>query len=198
MANIDRVRVSLTGFAGGPGVATHFGLNGPALHGIVRALWVSLSADMPDDVTIKVESAGDTINDTNGALVGNWSIADTPSFTGLASGSYAAPAGVVLTWLTADILDRKRVRGRTFVVPLAGTDYETNGTLAPGAIASLSSYAADYATNSAGNAVVWHRPIVARAATPTSPARAARVGGHAVITSSRVRDKVAVLRSRRD
>lgn len=198
MANIDRVRVSLTGFVGAPGVATHYGLNGPGLFGVVRALWQSLAGAMPDDVTIKVENFGDTINDVNGSLVGSWSIADEPAFQGVDTGVYAAPAGVLLTWLTADILDRKRIRGRTFVVPAAASNYEANGTLVAAALGNFRQYAATYATNTAGNAVIWHRPIAARAATPTSPARAQRNGGHAVITGSRVSDMVAVLRSRRD
>ena len=198
MTNIDRVRVSLTGFPGAPGVATHYGLSGTALFPLVVALWGSLAVVMPADVSIRVEASGDSINDVDGSLVGSWSIAPVTGVAGGAAGAYAAPAGACLTWLTNDILDRHRVKGRTFVVPLGNANYEADGSLTSGTASGLAAAAAAYVTNTGGNAVIWHRPRAARAATATLPARVARVGGHAIITGSRVADKVAVLRSRRD
>ena len=198
MANIDRVRVALTGFPGGPGVATMYGLSGPALFPFVVALWGHLAVVMPPDVSIRVEPSGDTINDADGTLTGGWSIAPVTGVVGAAAGAYAAPAGACITWLTSDILDHHRVKGRTFVVPLGLANYEADGTLTSGTATGLATAGAEFVTGTAGNAVVWHRPRKARAATLTLPARVARVGGHAIITGSRVADKVAVLRSRRD
>lgn len=198
MTNIDRVRVALTGFPGGPGVCTFYGLNGTTLVPPLRALWGSLATAMPGDVSIKVISNGDTIEDTTGALTGSWSIADATGVVGTGTTGYAAPIGAVITWLTDTILDKHRVKGRTFVVPTVSEAFATDGTLVNTTQASIKGFADAYVLASAANSVVWHRPRAARAANGTIPARVARVGGHALISGSRVPDMAAVLRSRRD
>lgn len=198
MVNIDRVRVSLTGFVGAPGVATHYGLNGPALAADAWTFWQQVAALMPTTVNINVENSGDTLNDATGDIVGAWSAAVFVPLFGGATGSYSAPSGCCVTWLTTDVVDSHRVRGRTFVVPMGISQYQDDGSLAPGTITGLKTVADALVANSAGNFVVWSRPRAARLATPTLPGLPARAGSNHVITATRVADKVAVLRSRRD
>lgn len=198
MANIDRVRVSLTGFGGAPGVATYYGLSGPALFPSVVALWGGLAELMPASVSIKTENSGDTLNDATGDLVGSWSIAPTTGVVGVSTDVYAAPSGAAITWLTQTITAGRRLKGRTFVVPLAGTNYQNDGTLNAAAIVAILNRAQMFVDAQVGNAVVWHRPFAGSAATATRPARPATVGSNGVITACRVTDKVAILTSRRD
>ena len=198
MARIERVRVALTGFIGAPGVCTFYGLNATALYPEIVNLWGGLALKMPSRVSIKVENSGDALEDTTGAVVGSWSIASATGVAGADNGPYAAPIGACLTWLTETILDRHRIKGRTFVVPLGDSQYAQDGTLQDATVVDLSALCATYVTAGTANALIWHRPVTARAATPTRPARVARAGGHGIITGSRVKDQVAVLRSRRD
>lgn len=198
MTNIDRIRVALTGFIGAPGVCTFYGTNGPSLFPAVQAMWGSLATKMPPTVSVTVEPFGDSIEDTTGAITGSWSIAPATGFAGGASGPYSAPSGACLTWLTDSVLDGRRIKGRTFLVPLSDFIYDNDGTLKGSDVIDLRATCAAYVAAAAGAAVVWHRPRKASIATPTRPARVARLGGHGVITGSSVKDKIAVLRSRRD
>ena len=198
MAGIDRIRVSLTGFNGAPGVCTFYAINAPSVIGFVQSLWTAVITKMPTVVAAQVEGFGDTIEDTTGVISGSWSIAQPPQLHGGASGPYSAPSGACLTWLTGTVLDGRRVRGRTFLVPMSDTFYAADGRINPSDAVDLNAACAQYVQNLGGAGVVWHRPYAGRVATVKLKARPAHVGGHAVITGSSVATKIAVLRSRRD
>jgi len=164
----------------------------------VSALWLAICGSMPTDVTVTPERTGDIIEDTTGALVGSWVGGVSTTHIGTAPGAYAAPTGAVITWLTSTILDRKRLRGRTFAVPLSSLAFENNGTLVSQTITNLKTAADQFILEQSASAVVWHRPFKGSPAVGTRPARLAHPGGHGLITASRVPDLAAVLRSRRD
>lgn len=164
----------------------------------VSKFWQSIAPMLPPSVHITPERVGDTIEDTTGALTGSWVGGVVTASVGGAGGAYSAPTGAVVTWLTTTVLDGKRVRGRTFVVPLAGVDYEADGTLAVGTLSGLQAPAAQLILEQSASFVIWHRPFKGRAATATRPARPAHLGGHGLVTASRVPDLAAVLRSRRN
>lgn len=198
MTNLSRVRVGLTGFVGGPGVATFYFLDTTTAIPSLRTFWQGLAAAMPSTVHIQVENAGDIINDVNGDLVGAWGDDPVLASNGGAGGAYVAPAGACVSWKTETILDAHRVQGRTFVVPLAAANYEADGTLTAAIIANIQALALEFIIEQSASFVIWHRPFEGRAATETRPAKAAHAGGHALVTSSRVSDRAAILRSRRD
>lgn len=198
MTQLFRQRTVLTGFPGGPGVATMYFLDVATAIESVSALWGTLSNNMPTDVIITPERTGDIIEDTTGALVGQWQGGVVTAHQGANGGAYAAPAGAVLSWRTSTVLDGKRVRGRTFVVPLGAGAYEANGSLVGGFITGAVAAGTQFILEQSASAVIWHRPYKGRAATATRPARPAHLGGHGLITECRVPDLAAVLRSRRD
>ncbi len=195
---IARIRTVLTGFPGGPGVATMYSVNNATLAASVRAFWLAAGSYMAGGVTIQVEGGGDLLESTTGVLTGAWSGATPAVVTSPNSGVYSAPSGAVVDWLSPTILDGRRVRGRTFVVPLIGSTYEGNGTLSPSTVTGLKAAGDNLVIAESGGLCVWHRPRKARAANGTIPAVTARLGGHALITTCRVPDIAAVLRSRRD
>lgn len=103
------------------------------------------------------------------------------------TGSYSGPAGAVINWNTADYRAGRRIRGRTFVVPLANTAYESDGTLTTAALTALRGGASQLVGSAGGPEFgVWSRP------------RGGSGGVFATVVGSSVPDKVAVLRSRRD
>ena len=198
MVAIARVRVSLTGFVGGPGVSTFYAIDPIALITPLRAYFVAMMSLQPAPVTAQVVTSGDYIESTSGALGGAWTTTGVTPVLGNSASMYSGVSGLAVTWLTATIADGKRVRGRTFHVPLSQEQYQTDGTIGAGAVSAATTAGNNLILATPGNLVIWHRPRTAKAATPTSLAVTARLGSHAVVTSARVTDKAAILRSRRD
>lgn len=164
----------------------------------LRAWWADIAPHLPISMAMQVESTGDIIDSVSGNLTGTWTGPVQAPVQGGGTSAYSAASGVVVTWFTGTILDNHRLRGRTFVVPVAGASYDVVGTLGELPLSDFRTSSVAFVTASAANFVIWHRPFLGAPATATRPARPARAGGHAIVTSSRVLDKVAVLRSRRD
>lgn len=198
MARISRVRLALTGFAGSPGVITWYGLDGPALASTMQNWFNDFRPYLPTAVTGQVEVGGDIIEATDGSLQSSWVGGGTAVLTGNSAYVYSAASGVAVNWLTAIVADGSRIRGRSFVVPLASNAYDLTGSIEATALTAIRASSATAVVGGANNFVVWHRPYPGRAASPTLPARPAHVGSFAFVTASSVADKVAVLRSRRD
>lgn len=198
MATIHRVRVGLSGFPGGPGVATFYALDGPAFLPALEVFLEGIVGVFPTDVTLRAESSGDVLNDVNGEITGSWSGMATDPHVGTHADVYAAPAGMLIHWLTGTVLDGRRLRGRTFLVPASSAVFHTDGTVTSGTLTSVQDLGAGLVADAEGNFVVWHRPREARAADGSRPAVTHRDGGHAFVTASSVPDRIVVLRSRRD
>jgi len=146
----------------------------------------SIVALLPSGLTISVPSSGDLVEDQNGKLSGTWSVGATPPVvTGSGLGAYAGNAGAVVHWLTAGVANSRRVRGRTFLVPLLPGAYDSTGSLATTTITTLTNAANGLVAGAGGNFLVWHRntPFAQGASFP--------------VTSVRVPDLAVSLRSRR-
>lgn len=183
---------------GGAGVATFYSRGPLSLLPALQDFWSAMGVHMPTGVTMVTENSGDLIEDTDGSIIGSWAEAAPVPAGGQVVGSFAAPSGAVVTWLTTGIVHSHRVRGRTFIVPLAGTSYQADGTLQDATAAAMRIEAAAFVTATAGSLAVWSRPFAGTPATGTRPANPARLGSSFVVAGSSVKDKVAVLRSRRD
>ncbi len=198
MALINRVKVTLSGFQGGPGMSTFYCLNPVTFLPLLRAFYETVKFDIPGVVTVNFPSSGDIIESVTGALSGSWAATPPPPVVGLNTGAYSAPVGLVVNWNTNSIVNGHRVIGRTFMVPWGGNAFASDGT--PNSVSQngLLAAAQTLVTGAAANFVVWSRP---RAAAPSPPVRApivARAGGHVPVNGAAVPDLAAVLTSRRD
>lgn len=198
MASISRVRTILTGFAGAPGVCTMYCLDPATFRPLLRSFWFNVSSEVPTEVNMVIENSGDILDSVSGELTGTWTAGAVDPVQGVNAANHAAPAGAVVNWLTGSVLNGRRLRGRSFIVPLSVSSYDSDGSLAFSSFSKLQGTADTLVSSAVSNFVVWHRPRLAVAATPTAPAVVARAGGHAPVSSSRVSDNVAILRSRRD
>lgn len=198
MAALNRVRVALTGFPGGPGVATFYAIGVSTFIPALHLLWENMATIMPVDVRINVAATGDIIESSTGVITGTWSQPATAEIPGTSAQKYAAPVGVLLRWTTDTILDGRHIRGRTFVVPVTLDQFDTNGQIGAGAMANFPTPLNALVSSQSANFVIWHRPRKARAANGTVPAVTARPGGFANVTGSGVSPRAVVLRSRRD
>lgn len=161
-------------------------------------LWDALKSHIPIECTYQVEPGGDLLEDTTGALTGAWSAAAVAPVTGTHNALMSALSGAQIEWLSATILDGKRMRGRSFIVPLGGNDYTGSGSIGTTAVTAIKAAADTFQLAEAGGFCIWHRPRKAKAATAYHPAVTARAGGHGMVTSTRVPSKCVVLKSRRD
>lgn len=190
-----RVQALWTGFQGAPGYSSFYFAGGGGLISDagqvvsrVRDALEHLEAPLPTGVSIQISGTVEVIDSDSGQLVGYQDVDQPDPVVGDAAGtSYSAPSGAVVNWLTDDVRFGRRIRGRTFVVPLSSSAYQADGTLTNGALSSLNDFASamrgwDFDSEFG----VFSRP------------RGGSGGVFATCTGHRVPDMVAVLRSRRD
>lgn len=187
-----RVRVEWNGLGALPGLSTfYYGVASPNVSDLVT-FFTAIKALFPSGLSWTIPSSGDEIDDATGALTGGWvgSGGGTVSATATAAG-YPAGVGARLQWNTGVVYDGRRVRGATFLAPLYGNAYESNGTLTTACISTLQT-AADAWVASGVAKGVWSRPI-----TGSDDPADDRPGLYAAISSCKIPDRVTSLRSRR-
>lgn len=194
MTSLNRLVIAWSG-AGVVGTAVsvlHFSASDNSAPPVaaVMAAFDAQKNNFPSGLTLTFPGTGDVIDDTTGNLTGVWSSAGGGVVTCTGTGPNAAGVGACIGWTTGGIVNGtkgpRKLRGRTFLVPLSGAVYDGDGTITPGSLVSLQSLA--NALQASGPLAVWHRP---------SSATATDGNSYGVI-SARVRDKVAYLSSRRD
>lgn len=200
MVQIMRVQGRWTGFSGGPGyTAFHFrdftaggeATSAQAQAAVDRAnvFFNAVRTDIPDEISIQVESEVEVLEDTTGTLVDVFNTVQAAPNQGLASSVYSGPVGAVVNWSTQGIRAGRRIRGRTFLVPLEANSFTGSGGLSTTSQGRLAAAAAELAdSTSTPDLGVWARP--------TGPGIAD--GQWSVVSGSRVPTLAAVLRSRRD
>lgn len=188
MATLNKIPVSWQSWPGAPGVSTFYTLGGDLDSDVaaLRAFFNAHIALLPSGLLIQVPGLGDTIDDVTGQINGAWNATSAPAnVTGTGAGVYAGNAGAVVHWLTALVINGRRVRGRTFMVPLIGSSYDSSGSLGTGTITTIQTAATTLITAMAGRMRVWHRPAGGLG------------GGSGAVDSARVPDLAVSLRSRR-
>lgn len=202
--DILRATVRWTGFPGAPGYSNfHFSIDGGLFDGglfgdeaVVAATTAyqrvadafdSIRTQVPGIVSFVLEAEAIVLNSDTGETLGAIARDSVPMNQPTGTSSYAGPVGAVVNWNTADYRFGRRIRGRTFLVPLANSAYEGDGTLSDPALAAVRDFADELVGNAGGPEFgVWSRP------------REGAGGVFATVTSASVPDMAAVLRSRRD
>lgn len=190
MANVIRHTVVWSGSPGLPGYSQFYqevvgdvAALAQAGHYAVGIFFDDLASLIPEEVSITVDPVYQVIVLGSGMTVGEDVVGDPATvIQGTYVGDWARQFGVLVEWVTGTFIDGKRLRGRTYLVPLGGTT-ATDGTVADATLATVRA-AAEGITDGTPGFVVWHRPV-------------AGVGGQiSTITGAVVRDKAALLRSR--
>lgn len=194
MTNIDRYRVSWTGFSGAPGVSTFYLASDSAvvLNPLLSTFFNAVKPYVPAAVTFGFPTVVDTLNDVDGSLVTTRAITGVASIAGTGGGNWAAPAGIMVRWVTGVVVDKHRLIGKTYLVPTSSSALDTDGTVSSAALTAIGNAATALVAGATFGLRVWHRP---RKATVTRPAR---VGSSQPILAATIMDRISVLRSRRD
>lgn len=159
-----------------------------------RTFFAAVAAVLPNVVKIDVLTDVEHIDVATGELIGVASATAQTQVVGTAASTagWAAPSGACVTWSTAGIRTvsskPRRVRGRTFLVPLSNEAYDVDGTIKPVQLGQLQTAANNLASSGSGSPLlVYGRPGLN--GTP--------VGQNWAVTGARITDQAAILRSRR-
>lgn len=199
MAEIIRLTVNWTGFLGAPGYTNlHFrdftagAIDQAMVDGAVTKLDTWLDAWIPVVPTVAsftINPAVEILEETTGVLTNYMTATPDGARVGTSTGVYVGGTGACINWYTNVVRNGRRLRGRTFMVPLGLQAMTNDGTIDDTRLATLRTASTTLinATGS-GDLGVWARP--------TTPGGSD--GEWAVATVATINDKMAQLRSRRD
>lgn len=195
MPNLVRAIANWTGFPGAPGYSVFHAMNvsadpqaeAQALSTAVRTLMNSFLSNLPSVITIAMDPEVQVIDEATDTLLNVVTTTPGASLTGTATGGFSGATGAVINWSTSTIRNGRRMRGRTFLVPLSSSSFDNAGSLFGTLPGNITAAATTY----------WQTPEI----TPVVYGRPTQLGTDGVsgpITAGRCPDLSAVLRSRRD
>ena len=150
----------------------------------LRAFVDAILGQLPNEVTLSSYTELRVLDDATGNLVSTFPITTGWTRTGTNAGGYNRAAGARVDWTTGSIVAGRRLRGRTYLVPLAAANFDSNGLLTASVVTLIGNAAAALRTALSGSTqiLVW-----SRAHGTSRP-----VTGHSVPPAG------AILRGRRD
>lgn len=191
MGEIGRVTVVQQGYTGAPGYTNLHFFGDPMSPSTAQdavddtyAFFNALGAGMGGAWVFSINPDVPIYDVATGALQRIETTTPSAQSVFAGGGAYSAGVGAVVQWTTAAVHLTKRLRGRTFIVPLAGAAYDATGTISS---TTLSNYRTAANTLAAvANFGVWGRPVGGSG------------GVWSAATGASIRDHVAWLSSRRD
>lgn len=175
---------------GGPGVSTFHvtrPLNQSEAQGVTNALQAfadDLSDLLPNDYVVTGAGEVRLIDDANGQLTGTYPVSGWQS-SGQSAGYFSRAAGARIDWLTQAIVAGRRLRGRTYWVPIRSSSFTQDGILSGGDVSTI---------QNAGEDLIDALAAVGCPLLAWSPTH----GVSALVEAVYVPPKGAILRSRRD
>lgn len=192
---VYRVKLRWTGFTGAPGYTNlHFDVaagdtvaGAQSVYDQVQTFAIDIAARLPSAVTLTTEAGVEVIDQATNELITIHTVTAGTNTKGQMTGGFSSATGACIVWETGEVKNGRRVRGRTFIVPLSAVAYEADGTLTASAITGLQDAASKLTAGGFGFGVL-SRPSSSGASD----------GSFHTASSGRVNDKTAILRSRRD
>lgn len=208
-----KVKLAWSGFQGAPGYSMFYfkefqdgtGINytQAQVDGVAAAVTSfaqTVSDCLPAGVVLQTQTDIEVIESSDGKLIDiKTAGAQLAKAASQAAAAYSAPSGAVINWRTGLVHKNRRVRGRTFIVPLASICYESNGTLNQTYRGKLETAAAGLMNGTGYPPLgVWARPTRVKDANGVPTGVVTPDGRWGDVSSYNVPDLAAVLRSRRD
>jgi hypothetical protein len=197
------VRTEWDGTSGGPGLtqmaliggAEFTAANAQSAVNAVRKFWQANVSYLPDELRLTVSPVVDIYRETDAELIGSVVAPVVPvQVIGISTQGYAGGAGIKLNWNTGVIRNGRRVKGSTFIVPIAMGAYGLTGTPLPATANTWNTAAQTLMADltAGGTALaVWSRPLV-------KDQVITRTGSLSGVLSGTLAPKSAILRGRRD
>lgn len=148
-----------------------------------RQFFQDLNGQLPDDVTITFDSEVLDLSEA-GVLTAVWPVTPPSGVTGGSTAVYSRAQGARVDWATDEIVSGRRLTGRTYVVPIRSTSFDTTGLLTSSDASGILDQANAFIAATAANRPlrVWSRTH----------------GVSAVVQAASVPRQGAILRGRRD
>lgn len=162
----------------------------------VRDALVAGTNMIPSTITWVVQGDVQEIDEATGVAVNAYGVTSRSGAGSLAPGLGPTAVGGVVTWLTSEFVAGKRVKGRTFIVPVRSDSFTTSGDLNSQFTGAAALFGAAMGNAGASDCVhvIWSRPFTPK----PGQSGTARAGSKHGVTGFTVPTKVSVLRSRRD
>jgi hypothetical protein len=210
MVNISTVTAIWSGFTGSPGYTlfrfaeldTGAKLN--AAGAAMRTFLSTIATSMASGAgawTIQVQGLVQHHEIGTGDLVGESTMGTVPSVitgSGTAGSAYAGGSGAVVHWTTGATHGGRKIRGRTFLVPLLLTAFSADGTITTTLINSLTTAGGVLIADANADFGVYSRYWDKKPGDPPLDVPPKQVGGSfTTATGIFVPDRAAQLRTRR-
>lgn len=151
-----------------------------------RVLLAATAANMPTGVSYACASVAQYFSDA-GVLLGEQPVSVLPSaINGSGGTTYPGGVGAVIYWNTGSVNGGHKVRGRTYLVPLANNVFSSDGTLSTAFVSSLQAAVNTF--------VGTNPPPCVNTRTLGKPGRS---NNTIQVLSGSVKDRTAFLRTRR-
>lgn len=148
----------------------------------MRAFFLTCAPLIPAAVNITFTEAAQ-VYDLQSNLTGEVPFTPPATVQGTASGSFSSPVGMVINWLTGAFSGGRKIRGRTFMVPLGSSAFAVDGSPGSGSVTTV---------QGAATTLLGGTPALVIQTTSPGTSNMTTVNGASVPKRS------AVLRSRRD
>lgn len=203
MATMHRIRVPWSGGVGGNGLSTFYFTDATVALAPLHAFFDAVKSYVATGISWQFPGEGDTMESTTGELTGTWSATGQAAVVASGGGSYSAPVGAMVSWLTGAVYFGHRIKGRTYIVPTNSATDSATGGLAATPKGAIQTAARALIAAAPGNLLIWSRPVLAAPSWTdvkgrTHPAKDAHAGYAVGVVDATVPDKMVVLRSRRD
>lgn len=186
MADLRKVLVTWNGATGLPGLSVFYTLAADDATANLGTFFTAIKGFFPGGMSWSIPAAGDQVSDNSGQLTGGWVGGTAATVTASGTTKYAAGTGTFVQWGTSIIVNNRRLKGRTFLAPLTGDQYDTDGTILTATVGTMNTALATLV--GLGKLRVFHRP----------PVHTFSGGTSSVITSGVCADKATSLRTRRN
>jgi hypothetical protein len=159
VASIRRIIVGWQTGAGGPGVSVFYTDGAGDVTAALGAYFNAIKASFPPVVTWQIPNTGDTLDDVSGAVTGAWTGGTSATIAGTGSAQYFAGTGAYVRWVTGAVHNRRKVYGRTFLLPIINAGADNDGTIGGATLSTLQT--ATTVLAGGGLLRIWHRPTSA-------------------------------------
>lgn len=152
----------------------------------VRNFFQTIRPVLAPGIVITVNPVASVISTQTGQLQSQVGVDGGAPMTAQGASGFARAAGGLVRLTTSTFVNGRTLKGRVFIVPLAGEAWNTTGVLASSTLTQMQGAGAALLAAGPGTLVVWHRP------------KGGTGGSLAAVTSVQVPVEGAVLTSRRD
>lgn len=125
---------------------------------MVQVFFDAIKGVLPDDVTVAFDNEV-LVLDLAGVLQSVYPVTPPASVVGINSTSFNRAAGLRIDWSTGHIVAGRRLTGRTYIVPVGSSVFDTTGLVTSANVTAVQTAAQALITASSSNAalVVWSR-----------------------------------------